>query len=449
MTSAKPAPVSEVRFDSGIAGIAGESRHGIDAVAGLSIYLVLLIAIPSSLTIAALGSAGRPAALWALGMGAWWCWRQIQRQTPSDLGAQPVRAAIFLLLGIAFASYAWAMLRGLPQEEVSSADSGLLRLLGLSAVLLVASDGIDSLAHLRTVLRRIALAGGLMAALGLLQFIAGQSLLDWISIPGLSSDAASAAVDSRAGFTRASGTAMHPLEYAVVLCMAFPIALTLALEDSTRFRIARWFPVLTIAVASTLAVSRSALIGLIAGLLVLVPAWPRRVRLLSAIAGVGLVVAVGLFVPGMLGTIRGLFGGGLSDPSAASRIDSYDAAVEFVSRFPIVGKGFGTFLPRYHIVDNEYVLLTIELGMVGLLAFLGLLVAAAWSAAHARRHAVMAADRQLSQALIASLVAGGTLMAFFDGFTFPMSAGMLFLVVGISGSQQRLVGQPAQSMETL
>ncbi len=404
----------------------------------LTIYLVLLLVIPSSLSFASLGSAlGRPATLWALCGTLWWGWYHLQRHRPNRISIQPVRIAASAFVAVALISYAWAMLRGSPTIEISTADNGLIRVISWVGILLIANDGITDPARFRTLMRRIAVAGGLMATLGLLQFITGQSLLDWFNIPGMSSDLSFAGIDTRAGFVRASATATHPLEYGVVLSMAFPIALSLAIEEKTRSRFARWYPVAAMGIASVLAVSRSALIGLAAGLLMLFPTWSRNVKIAFSIVASLVVVAIGILVPGLAGTIRGLFTGLSGDASTLSRVNSYDSAAEFFARFPIVGKGFGTFLPSYHILDNQYLLLAIELGAAGIIAFVGLIVTAIWSAHKARRLAMTPLDRALCQAIFAAVVAGAILMAFFDGLSFPMSAGMLFMMIGICGGARR------------
>ena len=412
--------------------------RGIDGVTVLTVYLVLLCAVPSNLSITALGSAGRPSGLWALAATLWWCWHQIQRHAPSRVAPQYVRIGLFVFLGCAGITYSWAMLRGLPYDEISPADNGMLRLVAWGGILLVANDGIESINGFRTLMRRIALAGGLLGTLGLLQFATGASLIDWISIPGMSADFGVSGLDSRGGFTRASATASHPLEYGLVLCIAFPIALTLAIDDIARSPLARWFPVAAIGVASIMSVSRSALVGLIAGVIILVPTWSRRFRLVFGVVGAALIVAVGVLVPGLIGTIRGMFMGISDDPSALSRTSSYDSAAELLSRFPLVGKGFGTLLPRYHIFDNQYLLIVIELGVLGFVAFLALLGAAIYCARAARRAATVPLDKQLCQSLIAATVAGGVLLAFFDGFSFPMAAGMIFLTIGACGAARRL-----------
>ena len=116
--------------------------------------------------------------------------------------------------------------------------------------------------------------------------------------------------------------------------------------------------------------SRSAYICAVAGMFVLSMSWDARQRFqaLGFLAVVSTVLYV--TVPGLLGAIRGLFSNAGQDPSIASRTGSYDIAGEFISGSPLVGKGFGTFLPKYWILDNAYLGMTIEGGLLGLLSLL-------------------------------------------------------------------------------
>ena len=76
----------------------------------------------------------------------------------------------------------------------------------------------------------------------------------------------------------------------------------------------------------------------------------------------------------MLGSILGLFTGIGDDSSAQSRIDSYSVAASYIVNSPFVGRGFGTFLPRYRIFDNQYLQSAVEIGLVGIVVLLGLLI---------------------------------------------------------------------------
>ncbi|WP_223932812.1 O-antigen ligase family protein [Arthrobacter sp. StoSoilB5] len=405
----------------------------------VTIYLVVTCAVPSNLTISALGTVGRLTTLWALLALIWWVLYQVHRTKPEAVGRRPVRLALALFLAVAVASYAVAMLHGLPDKESSPADGGLIRLLAWAGILLLIHDGLKNRDGLVTVMRSVVLMGTFTAILGLLQFVTGASLIDWITIPGMSSSADFSNIDVRGGFVRAAAMASHPLEYGVVLSSSFPIALTLALTETTRNWLLRWLPVIAIAVASVLSVSRSALIAVAIAFVVLIPAWSRSLRRRAYVASIGLVAAVYVVTPGLLGTLRGLFTVGGDDSSITSRTNGYSTALGMLENNPIVGRAFGTFLPEYIIVDNQYLGLLVELGVLGLAMFLALIASGLSCAWRARRLAVDNEMRQMSQSVLASLAAIAATFAFFDGLSFPMAAAMLFVMLGVAGALWRIV----------
>ena len=96
----------------------------------------------------------------------------------------------------------------------------------------------------------------------------------------------------------------------------------------------------------------------------------------------------------------------------------------------MLGRGFGTFLPKYWILDNGYLGLLIEGGILAIAGLLTLIVVAAIAARRARRAAVDDFDRALAQALVAAIAAGACGLAFFDTFGFPQTAGCFFLFIG-------------------
>lgn len=420
-------------------------RQYLDAKSVLTVYLTLCF-IPSYLTITVIGALGRPTILMSLAMLAWWLAHQLQRPFPIRTGFQPLRWMIAATFLVVLTSYALAMFRGIPAPETSPADTGLVRAAGWVGLFLVAHDGLRSWENLLTTIRRVVVAGGLMAVLGLLQFFSKSSLLSWFAIPGMSGDGLGG-IDQRGGFVRAAGTAAHPLEYGMVLCIALPLALTLAMADRARHPLARWWPATAIAAASILSVSRSALLAVAVAIVVLAFAWNRRQRLVAAlVAAVGLVV-VWATVPGMAGTMVGMFTGAGEDSSVASRVSSYDVAFGMVSRLPVFGRGFGTLLPTYVYLDNQYLGIVVELGIVGLtvvLTFFGMAALLSWRAAR-RRGADPLKDgadpltAQLGAALAAALCSGTLSFTFFDALSFPLSSGFMFLALGLAGAYCRIV----------
>ncbi|MGO4248737.1 O-antigen ligase family protein [Paenarthrobacter sp. RAF54_2] len=405
------------------------------------VYLVATCFIPSNLTITALGSVGRPTTLCGLLALAWWLLYQLQRTTPTRAGVQTVRTAMVVFLAAALTSYSLAMLHGVPDPEASPADSGLIRLASWAGIFLLINDGLASRQTLIKVLRSLVMVGTATAVLGLMQFATGSSLVDWISIPGFSAASELTGVQSRGGFIRAAGMASHPLEYGVVLAASLPIAIALAVTDRAKGWILRWLPVAAISAAAVLSVSRSALMAFGVAVLALIPSWPKKVRRGALLLGIVLAAGMYLVTPGMLGTLRGLFTVGTADPSISSRTSAYATAFGMLANNPVVGRGFGTFLPDYVIVDNQFLGILVELGFAGLAAFTGLILCAIVGAWRARKLSTDAQMRQISQAVLASITAIAVTFAFFDGLSFPMAASLLFFMLGIAGALWRLARQ--------
>lgn len=413
------------------------ARRGNDAVTGLTVYLVLLLAIPSGVTITALGTLGRPSLIWGLILAVWWAVSRLQAG-PADVRplSQPVRLAFAAFSVVALLSFAAAMLRGQPDDQLSPAITALIRLISWAGVLLVAVDGIRTKNDLAAMVRRIGIGAGLLAALGLLQVVTGRALVDFFgTLPGLSM---AGGLGERAGVIRSSGTAIHPLEYATALNAALPLVIAAAVSlgfrsPPSRYGFWWWLPVGLISVSSLVAVSRSATIGFVVAAVSMIPAIPRR--FLPAVLGSGAVVAFIVLAasPGLWSTTVGLFVGAGDDPSTQSRTSGLERVPGFMSTSPLIGSGYGIFLPRYYIFDNQWALLAVEVGVLGVLGFAGLFVAGIWSARRGR----LSPDpdiRLLGHALAAAMFNVAVLFAFFDGLSFPIAGGMLFLLLGLCGS---------------
>lgn len=407
-----------------------------DAVTALCGFVILLISIPSSLGVGALGSAGAPATIIGVVAFLWWCWHHLHRPRFRDVGVQPARWAIIILLICALISYTHAMSRPLPGDEVSPADSALIRLVSISGVALVANDGIRSEKRIRVLVNFIIVAAASVAALSILQVATGQLWVDRISIPGLVQNAAIDLTD-RQGLVRPSGTAYHPLEFAAVLAMILPIAIMNARSKQCR----RWvhFAIISLVfMGILLSLSRTAILCVALGLALIFPALPRIWRIVGLVAAVGMLGVASVAMPGLFGTLRGLFLGISDDPSVQSRTDSYALVAELWSNNPWIGRGLGTFLPKYWILDNMYLQALVELGLLGLLALVGVSVTAFMCGWRAQKCYPEGADRDLARGITAGVAAGAASFAFFDALSFPQSAFMLFLLIGMSGAYWRL-----------
>ncbi|MGO4276439.1 O-antigen ligase family protein, partial [Paenibacillus sp. TAF58] len=152
-----------------------------------------------------------------------------------------------------------------------------------------------------------------------------------------------------------------------------------------------------------------------------------------------MVALVYVAIPGMLGTLTKLFTDISSDTSAESRTGSYMLVWDFFTKAPFFGRGISTFLPEYRILDNQYLLVLIELGLVGFIALIAYLITAISSAIVSRQHTADPRVRSLAPALIAAVVAGALSFATFDAFSFPQVSDLLFLCIGFIGALWNIV----------
>lgn len=408
-----------------------------DSVGWLTVYIVLLLFVPSRLYVGPLGSAGALSMLFGLGSLVLWLLLLVGAARRAVVEPQPIRIALGVLLFSVGVSYVLAMGRPMSSDEVSPGDVALLALASWSGTLLLTHDGVHSRDRLETLIWRFAACGGAIAALGIIQILTRQTWVDQLSIPGLASSTPYGLL-SRGGFPRPAGTAIHPIEYGVILAMLLPITLHVGFYQAHRGRVVRWLPAIAVAGIIPLTSSRSAYLGAAIALVVCLIGWSRQRRLLVLATGAVGLLAMMVVTPNLLNSIIGMFSGAAEDPSITSRTDSFSLAFDFVANDPLFGRGLGTFLPKYRIFDNQYLLLLVTIGVIGTLAFLALGVTAFTTMIRLRTTLRDEASRDLAMSIAAAICAGFSCLFMFDAFAFPMTMGTLFLVLGLGGALRRI-----------
>jgi len=422
-------------------------RPRLDAVTLLSCYLILLLIVPAWLTVPSLGSAGEPAALFAALLFFYYLLAWLASGPVLASGRQPVRAAMILFACAVLAAYVSANRVALATTVSNGADRGLISLAGWAGVLLLAADGISSVARLVSLLRCLVRCATAVAAFAVVQFCTGLNAVRLITIPGLTSLADITNVVPRDQLNRVAATTLDPIELAVVLAISLPFALYLARRARPGHRVWPWCQVAVISAALPVTISRTAVLAVVVLAAVLLPAWPRRDRLAACVAGAAALVAVSVGIPHLARAFATLITGISGDSSTLSRTAAFSSAVPFIGQHPWLGTGLGTFYPQvYFFTDDEYLLALIEIGVVGLAALL-LLLATGWvSARRARRASADPEVRELAQCVAAALAVSAVCFATFDALGFPVAAGLTFLVLGCSGALLRLAraaGPPA------
>lgn len=404
-----------------------------DGVSALTVYLLLLVGLPASMSVSALGDAGRPAQLFGLVLLGWWMIDFLIRPQPVPRARTAVRVAAIVFLLAMCAGYVAAVTRPISSIELSSADRGLLRVLSLLGVFLVAADGVSSRARFQTMLSRISWILGLFALLGLVQFLTGRVLIDVLRIPGLSDLGPGFGLAVRGGYSRPTSTATNPIEFGAVLGVGLALVLQQAMYGPWRSAW-RWLPTVAVGMGMAASGSRSAFIAGGIVLIGLLPSWPKPVRHNAYfILAMSTALAV-VLTPSFLRSIFELFAGSGTDDSVASRTASYDIAFHFISRYPVFGRGLGTLISDYRILDNQFLGTWIETGIVGLLSLILLVICGIATAESVRAHARDLAYSQLGRTLSAAIAAGGLSWLFYDGLSFPISSGFSFLILGLAAA---------------
>ena len=400
----------------------------------LTVYLVLLFCVPSSMVIQALGQVGGPSTLLAAACFLWWLWHLVSRRESSTDRPSRVRGAALLFLAAVTLAYAHSAGLAIPADERAPADGALIRMVGVTGLVCVAVDGIRSWDRLWDLARRWTLLLGALTMLVVVQIVTGEVWVDRLSLPGLSEPQGLALVQ-RGQITRPSGTSVHPIELASVLAMCMPLVVAVALRERARPWLLRS---IAVAVPAVILVSgsRTALVCGAVAFCVMLLGWGMRARLAGLGAALLLLTVAAVTIPGLLGSLRGLFVGAAEDPSVTSRSDSWSVGWDSWSSHPWLGRGVGTFLPRYWIFDNQYLNLLVGGGVVVVGALLVLVVVAVNASLRAARRCT-GNERQLAFALAAGIVGGAVSLALFDAFSFPQALGSFFLLVGLAGSLHR------------
>ena len=411
------------------------------AVPILQVYALALLIIPSNIVVRAFGAGGYAAGL--VGMFAFAALLATILLGFHDplRHPHPVRGVLCLMWVVSLTSYVLMDRRTLSWAQAAAADRFLIQLAVVTGVALIAAEFLTSLDDVRRVLRAVCWGGAFCGAVATLQFWLSLDLAPYLRmLPGFSENLELSALGSRAALNRAAGTAISPIELGVAAAMLLPLAIYLGIHDTARKPWKRWTPVLFIALAIPTSVSRSAVLAVVAALLVLVIVLPARQRVVALCTLPLAVAAVFMTARGLIGTLTAFFTAGTSDASVATRVDDYPMVERLVHEKPWFGHGGGTYMHAnlLEVLDNQYLKTAIELGLVGLAAFVAFLVLPFVAALAAMRRTTDTELRLLCGALAGSCVAATVGSLTFDSLSFPMYFGLHALVIGLVGTGCRL-----------
>jgi O-antigen ligase len=421
-----------------------------DATTILAIFAALQFVLPSTLVMNGLPLSLSAASLVALGLGTLWLCTQMTTTLGAAKGRSPVRTMLFAYSFALLASYAHAAFGYLPSDERENGDHAMVTVFALIFVGLAVCDGVRSRNRLYFLLRAIVVCGAVVAVVGILQFMLAFDLTPHLRPPGMHFTREDPSVLGRIGLRRVSGTTAHPIEFGVYCAMLLPLAIHVAFHaNSTGRRSGFWWTCVGLIGAGLMfSVSRSAILGVSAAGIVLLIGWSAQRRVWMTVAGLGFLVVIKLVSPALLGAFFNLFKNAGTDDSIKWRTHDYAIVKELITQNPLLGRGIGTwYAPKHEVFDNQYLLTLVDSGVIGLAAFLGILVAALYAALRVgllcysfpERVATALTDRDLALSIGASLAVVLPTYATFDFGAFATISSLMFLLVGMAAALLRVV----------
>lgn len=404
----------------------------------LIVYLFVIVGVlvPARMVVPPLGALGAPALILSVGAAVLYV---LGRLLPGYLadGRQPVRTVLVVFGCAAIVAYAAGHTRALGGLEASASMRTAVMYLGYIGLGLLVADGLRDRDHLYRLIRLVVDWACVQAVLGIVQFLTDRAPETYILIPGLAVQEAEITTE-RSLFVRVQGTAGHPIEFGVVLAVALPLALHLAVHGPNRSRWS-WLPVGLILAAVPMSVSRSSVLGVVVAALMVTATWGWRMRVNALVAAVLLFGAMRAAFPGLLGTLRSMFTWAGDDPSVQGRTEDYPLVWEYFQQTPWFGRGLGTFIPEvYFFLDNQFLGELLTGGVVGLAALVALFVVGIGLGRGVYHHAQHDSDRSLGQALAAATAVSLVTWLTYDGLAFRLNAGLMFIVLGATGALWRM-----------
>jgi O-Antigen ligase len=414
-----------------------------DGATLVSLFVVLQLLVPARLVISKLPLSLSPAAVFALTIGLCWLCAQFTNTLGVAKGRNVVRTMLFVYVCSVLATFGSAAYGYLPPDELRRVDASLLLTLTSVGVALGVCDGVRGHDRLDFVLKTIAATGAVVAVIGILQFLFDLDLTQYLEkLPGLRYTAEYGFVTERAAMRRVGATTGHPIEFGVVCAMLLPLAVHLATKAASRRQpsLRWWSSAALIATGLMFSISRSAILGVVGAGTVLFLGWPARRRLQAALAALLFLAVIKVMVPGLLGAFYQLFANMGQDDSIRYRTHDYATASTEIAKHLWLGRGLGTwYAPKHQVFDNQYLLSLVEVGVLGLAAFMGIFLAAIYAALRGGFMSSDPGERDLSLTLVAMLVVPVICCATFDLASFGTANALAFLIAGAAGSFLRTV----------
>lgn len=228
------------------------------------------------------------------------------------------------------------------------------------------------------------------------------------------------------------GPTNHGLALASLLAIALPFALIRLIYGKPSRRRLLYFLGIGAILAASLATGRkTAILAPIAALIVLVAYHPRLLRW-TPIALIALVPVIHFAAPGALGTF-GILASASNSNSTVGRVQDYSAIAPDIKTNILIGRGYGALDPDnrrwFRVLDNQYLGILFQTGFIGLLGYVGIVIAALITA-----HALIKRGDDRAPPILAAAAgcaAYGLVSGTYDALSFPQAPYSFFFAAGL------------------
>lgn len=370
-----------------------------------------------------------------IGIGTFWLLMLLvspQRRKPNGTNVMSLALGIFLLVAVASVVVNLETLSILDQTGVATKKLVLLASYGLFFLIVSTTLRPGELRPFCTLL----LALACLTAIGTVwEYRTGfNAFYEWFDklMPG-AIQVANPPGDPVWGRTNNTGPTGHALAVATMLAIALPFAVVRLMDAlNTRDKIV-YGAITAVLLAGNMATIRKT--GAVVPAVVLLTLVAFRPRAMLRIAPVGLVILVFVngIAPGAMVKIKAQLLPGKFNESASTlgRKDDYRAVKPDERQKMALGRGYGTYDPYlYRFLDNQYLMLRVETGLIGVLAFL-LMVAAAVGAAYPAIRSKASERAPPALAAAAGAIGFGVAAFLFDVLAFPHAPYTFFFLAGL------------------
>jgi putative inorganic carbon (HCO3(-)) transporter len=341
----------------------------------------------------------------------------------------------------------------------SASELGSFAVEGLGLYFLV-TNTVRSPQILRAIVWVLLIVGILLGGLSLFQQVTDTYSNSYF---GFAQTESSATGVTDVGLDRLACPIGEKNRYAQIMLMLMALGIMqVGAEKSRWLKLAALLSAALAAIAIALTFSRGA--ALAAGIILLVMVALRYIRISHVVAAAGLIAVVLIAVPtygARVTTITGLFSlfaedsaAGAADNSLLSRATENLTALSVWADHPLVGVGPGEFPSYYRDYADEigisvraqdreahnlYLGIAAETGALGLIAFLGAVIATLWQLARARRQALLTRPDLAAMAtgfllaIVAYLASGLFLLLSYARY--------FWLILALGGAAAVIIGQ--------